>query len=56
MGLFITAVGVLALYVLVMDLGEMDIYYTKIILYLSGLGTIYFGWKKIEHKFPDKRK
>ena len=56
MGLFLTAVGVLALYVLDMDLGEMDIYYTKIILYLSGLSTIYFGWKKIEHKFPDKRK
>ncbi|OEK02145.1 hypothetical protein BFP97_11695 [Roseivirga sp. 4D4] len=56
MGLFLTAVGVMGLYVLDLGLTEMDIYYSKIILYLSGLSTIYFGWKKIEHKFPDKRK
>jgi len=56
MGLFLTAVGVMGLYVLDLGLSEMDIYYSKIILYLSGLSTIYFGWKKIEHRFPDKRK
>lgn len=54
MGLMLTAVGVLALYVLELEMQEMELYITKMVLYLSALATIFFGWKKIDHKFPGK--
>lgn len=55
MGLSLTAVGVLAVYVLEIEMNDTELLFVKSIMYLSGLSTIYLGWKKMEHKFPDKR-
>lgn len=54
MGLILTAVGVIAIFIVEVEMSEFDLYLSKTILYLSGLGTLFTGWKKIEHKFPGK--
>lgn len=56
MGLTLTAVGVIAIFVLEVEMSDYELYLSKTILYLSGLGTLFTGWKKIDHKFPGKNK
>jgi hypothetical protein len=35
---------------------ESNMFVAETTLYLSGLGTLYFGWRLIEHKLPSKKK
>ncbi|MFY0593643.1 hypothetical protein [Roseivirga sp.] len=54
MGLVLTIVGVVAIFIIEVEMSEFELYISKTILYLSGLGTLWCGWKKIDHKFPGK--
>ena len=56
MGLLLTVVGVLALYVIAVEMTESELYVTKTIFYLSALSTLFLGWKKIDHRFPGRNK
>jgi len=38
------------------DMSDFELYISKSILYLSGLATLFFGWKKVDHKFPGHKK
>ncbi|OEK06436.1 hypothetical protein [Roseivirga misakiensis] len=55
MGLLLTVIGVVAIFIIEVEMSDFDLYISKTILYLSGLGTLFCGWKKIEHKFPGKK-
>lgn len=56
MGLTLTAVGVIAIFIIEVEMSDFELYLSKSILYLSGLGTLFTGWKKIDHKFPGRNK
>lgn len=35
---------------------EMSLFISETALYLTGLGTLFFGWKLIDHKLPSKKR
>jgi hypothetical protein len=34
---------------------ESRLFLSESVLYLTGLGTLFFGWRLIDHKFPSKQ-
>jgi len=52
--LILTSIGLLALYVFKVTLdGSIGLLFNSV-FYLAALGTLFFGWKLIDHKFPGK--
>lgn len=35
---------------------EINLFVGETIMYLAGLGALYFGWRTINHKIPSKNK
>lgn len=56
MGLVLSLIGAVALYVIEIEMSESELYITKTIFYLSALSTIFLAWKKIDHRFPGRNK
>lgn len=52
--LILTSIGVLVFYALEISIeGSLGLIATAL-FYLSGLATLFFGWRLIDHKFPSK--
>ena len=40
----------------VIVLHQTPLFISETVLYLTGLGTLFFGWKLIDHKLPSKKR
>lgn len=54
--LLVSSTGVIVRYGFQVELKAVQAYVLQTITYLTGLATLFFAWRRIDHKIPPKRK